>query len=201
MGIIVVLMGMVAVIVPTVQENGRRTQSLNYVRQMAQLMSERSMRKRWPSYSGKSFTLSLVADGVIDPSEPKNLEIFFSPGDELYRLDRTDVSRYNEVTKQALRAGSDFHELTSYAGRRNDIADREFLITPAKLKKTVPIICDDDDGNCHHVDGLVMSYTDGAARFVEWGDIGMTKPEDPDQPEPFLGDNATVDYLRGLSSE
>ena len=60
MGIIVVLMGMVAVVVPRAQEAQRVTLSTRRVQQMATLLSERSMRKGWPSHSGKAFVLSLV---------------------------------------------------------------------------------------------------------------------------------------------
>ena len=66
MGIIVVLMGMVAVIVPRAQEKARQTESINNVRSMAVLFSERSIRKHWPKYDGKNFVLSLVAMGVVD---------------------------------------------------------------------------------------------------------------------------------------
>jgi hypothetical protein len=102
-----------------------------------------------------------------------------------------------------LRSGIDVRALTSYAGRRNAPTDRAYVLTPAKLKKRVPIICDDDDGPCHHPDGLVVGYSDGSVRFVEWADLGMPEPADLDDPEPFLGDDA-VDVpgrLSGLSSD
>ena len=199
MGIIVVLMGMVAVLVPTVQEKGKQTDSMNNVRNMAQIMTERSIGKGWPKLSGKNFILSLVAKNVIDPDNPDNLRVYFSPGDPQYKLDETDASRYKEITMQTLKAQNDYRELTSYAARRN--ADPEHMLTSNKLRKVVPIICDDDDGPCHHVDGLVIAYSDGKAKFVEWEELGMDPPEDPDLPDPFLGDDASADQLTGLSSE
>ena len=199
MGIIVVLMGMVAVIVPRAQEKARQTESINNVRNMAIIFSERSIKKHWPPYDGKNFILSLVALKLVDIRNPDNLAIFFSPGDEWITLDKATPERFSDVTKQALKSGQDFHELTSYAGRRN--ADRDYHITSDRMKMVVPIICDDDEGALHHPDGLVMGFTDGAAKFVEWEDLEMAPPEDANDPEPFLGDNATVEKLRALSSE
>ena len=80
-GIIVVLMGMVAVLVPHVISTGEELDSLNNVRSMATMFSERSIQKRWPKLNGKSFVLSLVVYGLVDPRNPDNLEIFFSRGD------------------------------------------------------------------------------------------------------------------------
>jgi len=197
-GTVVVLLGAVATTVPRAQEKARRIESINNVRSMAILLSERSIRKSFPPYDGKNFVLSLVAYRIVDIRNPENLQIFFSPGDVLYTLDRATPERFKEVTPQALRAESDFHELTSYAGRRN--ADRDYLITVDRLKMVVPMICDDDDGPLHHLDGLVMGYTDGSAKFVEWQDLGIPRPEEPDDPEPFLGDEAWTDSLRALAS-
>ena len=83
----------------------------------------------------------------------------------------------------------DVHDLTSYAGRRN--TDRTHLITGDKIKMGVPVLCDDDDGPIHDPDGLVIAFTDGSARHYEWADLGMEPPEKPDDPAPFLGDDAT----------
>jgi type II secretory pathway pseudopilin PulG len=199
MGIITLLVGMVAVIVPRVQESGRQTKSTANVRSMVTLMANRSTAKGWPGYSGKNFNLSLVATGDVDIRNKDNLEIFFSPGDRLFTLDKADFARYKEISPKNLKAGADFHELTSYAGRRN--ADRDFLITPDQESMGAPIICDDDVGNLHHPKGLVIGYTNTQVRFVEWNDLGMTPPEDADNPDPFLGDRAEVDLLRPLSSD
>ena len=198
MGIIVVLMGMVAVIVPRAQEKAKQTESINNVRNMAIIFSERSIRKHWPRYDGKNFVLSLVALKLVDIRNPDNLAIFFSPGDEVYTLELATPERFADVT-MPVKSGQDFHELTSYAGRRNE--DRDFLVTPDRLKMVVPIVCDDDDGALHHPDGLVMGFTDGSAKFVDWEDLGIAEPEDKNNPQPFLGDNAETEKLRALSSE
>jgi prepilin-type N-terminal cleavage/methylation domain-containing protein len=198
MGIIVVLVGMVAVIVPRAQEEAKKTESTNNVRNMVQLLSARSLQKGWPRFDGKKFVLYLAAAGEIDARNPDNLKVFFSPGDVNYRLDAVK-DRFREITIQALKSDMDVREYTSYAGRRN--TEREYVITPNKLSMGVPIICDDDDGPIHHTKGLIMGWTNGSVSFKEWADLEMLPPEDPDMPEPFLGDNAPVELLEGLSSD
>ena len=197
MGIISVLVSMVVVLIPNIQERGRRTKSKDNVRSMITLMIARRTERTsggFPPYNGKNFVLSLVATNQLDRRNPQNLEILFSPGDTLYSLEKIDVERYKDVTKKVLKSGgSDFHEMTSYAGRRN--ADREFLITPDQEKMGTMMICDDDDGPLHHPDGLIAGYTNGGARFLEWEDLDVMPPENADEPEEFLGDNAENEEL------
>ncbi len=196
MGIISVLVSMVVVLIPNLQERSKQTKSKDNVKSMITLMLGRSTEKGWPRYSGKNFVLSLVATGQIDRRNSQNLEILFSPGDVLYSLEDADKERYADVTKTALKNSTDFHELTSYAGRRN--GDREYLITPDQLKQGTMIMCDDDDGPLHHPDGLVTGWTNGSVRFMEWEDLDMVKPEDPDNPDEFLGDASGHDMLQKL---
>lgn len=198
MSIIVVLVGMVTVIVPRAQEQARRTESLNNVRNMVQALSSESLTKNWPPYSGKNFTLSLIPRGIVDIRNPDNIEIFFSPGDRIFTFDKVGPDPYKEVTAKALRDGADFHNLTSYAGRMN--ADDDYVITAGDEQMVSPIISDDDEGALHHPQGMVIGYTNGTAKFVEWGDIGMAAPDEK-SPEPFLGEQAPVDLLRTLSSQ
>lgn len=200
LAIIVTLMGMVAVIVPHVRIKAQRTQSLARVRDLALMLSDRSLESGWPGHDGKAFVLSLVAHGLIDIRNPDNLEVLFAPGDVWYTLEKTPRALYGEVTPQALRAGADVHTLTSWAGRRNNT--RWHLITADRMRQTVPILCDDDDGPVHDPDGLVMGFTDGGARFYEWAELEMEAPADKDAPAPFLGDAATDGrgWLRALAS-
>lgn len=201
LGIIVTLMGMVAVVVPHIQRKTRRTMSLNNVRNLALLLSDRSVDYGWPGLDGKSFTLSLVAHGLIDIRNPDNLNVLFSPGDVWYTREKTPTQLYREVTPKALRNGSDFHSLTSYAGRRN--ATPGHLITPNLLRQNVPILGDDDDGPVHDPEGLVLGFSDGSARFLRWDDLEMAAPDDMDAPARFLGDSAADGrgWLQGLASE
>jgi len=195
MGIISVLVSMVVVLIPMVQEKSRQTKSTDNVHSMVTLMvSRRTSRGGWPRYSGKNFVLSLVATNQLDRRKKMNLEVLFSPGDVLYKLDDVDLDRYKDITKKALKNGTDFHELTSYAGRRN--AERDFLITPDQESLSTIIICDDDDGPLHHPNGIVAGYSNGAARFLEWEDLDMSPPEDPDHPDEFLGDAGEGELMK-----
>jgi hypothetical protein len=47
-----------------------------------------------------------------------------------------------------------------------------------------------------------MAFTDGSTRFRQWRDLDMAPPEEVDgEVDPFLGDDAPVDKLAGLSNE
>ncbi len=199
MGIISVLVSMVVVLIPNIQEQSRKTKSVDNVRSMIILMVARRTGKisgGYPPYNGKNFVLSLVATGQLDRRNPQNLEVLFSPGDQSYNMERVDIERYKDVKKSALKQGADFHELTSYAGRRN--ADQEHLVTSDQEKMGTMLICDDDDGALHHSDGLVTGWSNGAARFMEWEEFDMLAPEDPDHPEPFLGDDTENEMLQHM---
>jgi prepilin-type N-terminal cleavage/methylation domain-containing protein len=201
MGIISVLVSMVVVLIPNLQERSRQTKSKDNVKNMVTMMLGRRTQKTtggWPPYSGKNFVLSLVATRQIDIRNPQNLETLFSPGDAVFTLERTDKDRYKDVTKDALKNGTDFHELTSYAGRRNGPNDREYLITPDQEKIGTIIICDDDEGPLHHPDGIVAGYTNAAVRFLEWEELDMLPPEDADNPDEFLGDAASHPMLQAM---
>jgi hypothetical protein len=194
--VIKLLVALVITLLPRVSESSRRVQSINNVRNLLDLTIMRQIRRGWPHYDGKNFVLHVVAAGDIDVRNRQLLEVFFSPGDTLYSLGRVDVERYKEINVTSLKHG-DFHELTSYAGRRN--ADKEFVITADQEARGVPVICDDDDGPLHHRDGIIVGYTNRSVRLMEWEELGI-EPPDPRDPEPFLGDAATTDELRALSS-
>mgnify|MGYP001814973691 CR=1 FL=1 len=93
MGIISVLVSMVVVVVPMIQERARRTQSVDNLRSIYLFMQARVTEKGWKyyRYSGKNFTLSPVALGDIDRREKANLRVLFSPGDVLRTLDAVEV--------------------------------------------------------------------------------------------------------------
>ncbi|MDF1702646.1 MAG: type II secretion system protein [Planctomycetota bacterium] len=195
MAIIGVLATMVVALVPMIQERGRQTKSRDNVRNLTMYMIDRRTGKvsgGWPRYNGKNFVLSVVATNDLDRRRKENLEMLFSPGDVLYTLEDVDEKRYEEINKKSLKDG-DFHELTSYAGRRNQ--ERDFLITPDQEKIGTLLICDDDDGPLHHPDGIVCGYTGGDVRYKEWAEFDMSKP-DPDNPDEFLGDASSNEELQ-----
>jgi prepilin-type N-terminal cleavage/methylation domain-containing protein len=199
MAIIAVLATMVVALVPVITEKGNQTKSKDNVKNIITLMLTRRTGKvsgGWPRYNGKNFVLSVIATGDLDQRRKENLEMLFSPGDVIYTLEDTDLTRYKDVTRTSLKSNGDFHELTSYAGRRNQ--ERDFLVTPDQEKMGTMIVCDDDDGAVHHPDGLVCGYTSGDVRYLEWFEFDMQKPEDPDNPDEFLGDASSHDELQKM---
>lgn len=202
MGIISVLVSMVVVVVPMIQEKAKRTKSIDNVRTMIQYFigAEAGLSKGWPSFNGKNFILWLVGTNKLDKRNKQNLEILFSPGDELYKLEKVGEKAYDAVTLQSLQTEGhdDFKQLTSYAGRRNK--EREHLLTSSEVEKGALIICDDDDGPLHHSKGLVCGYTSGAARFLEWSDLGISPPAKDTEPEGLLGDSSPNADLKHMSS-
>ncbi len=202
MGIISVLVSMVVVVVPRIQEEGKRTKSRDNVSSIAKLMMVKVTEKGWKyfKYNGKNFTLAIIATGDVDKRQKANLNIFFSPGDPILTLDSIELDRYKAVTKEALRRGGEgFDELTSYAGRRN--ADPDYLITADEESMGTLILADDDQGPVHHKSGFVAAYSNGRVAFHEWEDFeGLVEPEDPRHPDPWLGEDATNKELEALSS-
>lgn len=197
MAIIGLLAGMVAALVPWVQENARQTKSKQNVKSLVTFMLGRRTGKvsgGWPRYNGKNFTLSVIATKDLDIRRKENLEILFSPGDQELILDDTDLKRYEDINKKSLKDG-DFHELTSYAGRRND--ESEHRINSDDESKGALIICDDDFGGLHHPDGLICGYTGGDVRFKDWEEFDMVQP-DPRNPDEFLGDAASHEDLQHM---
>ena len=202
MGIISVLVSMVVVVVPMIQEKAKRTKSVDNVKTLIQfyINAEVGLRRPWPGFNGKNFVLWLVATNQIDKRNKQNLEVLFSPGDTFYTLESAGEKAYDAVTLPTIaqEGHDDFKKLTSYAGRRNK--EREHLLTSSELEKGALILCDDDDGPLHHSKGLVCGYSGGASRFMEWSDLGISPPQDEKNPEGLLGDTSANDSLKHMSS-
>ncbi|MDA1193994.1 MAG: type II secretion system protein [Planctomycetota bacterium] len=197
MGIIAMLASMVVALVPVIQERAKQTKSKDNVKGLVMMMVDKRMGKvtgGWPKFSGKNFTLSVVSSNALDIRRRENLEMLFSPGDPYLTLEDADQKRFEEIDNKSLVDG-DFHEFTSYAGRRN--ADKEFLITSDQERMGTMLLCDDDDGPLHHSDGLVCGYSTGDVRFKEWEEFDMRKP-DPDHPDEFLGDASSNEELQRM---
>ena len=201
MGIITVLTSMVVVLIPIMNERSSRTKSMDNLRSIATFMQARAAgatSAKWPPYNGKNFTLAPVAYGDVSEKNQRALAIFFSPQDTLYTTESVDWARYTEVSRDNLKNDVDFHELTSYAGRRNGI--KEYVLTQNRIAEGAIIMCDDDDGPLHHAAGLCCAFGDGGTQFMDWEALGMEEPEDPDMPPRFLGEEASNDKLRALDS-
>lgn len=199
MGIITLLTSMVVVVIPLITERANQTKSRDNVKSLLTYMLDMKLSKGgYPPYSGKCFTLAPIAYGMIDPEGAGSLDVFFSPADQYLKLGKVDVARYKEVTKNALKSGTDFNELTSYAGRLNASKDC-LLIDSAQAAKDTLCLCDDDDGPLHHSGGLVVGFSGGKSDFWDWDQLGMSKPSNTKNPDPFLGESASSDMLRCLS--
>ena len=203
MAIIAVLATLAIAIIPRIQEGARQTKSTDNVKQLVSyyIADGVGVKKSWPGYNGKSFTLWLVAFGKVDKRDDKQLQLFFSPGDEKYGFDKPGTKEaMAALTRDSLRSENpDLWKLTSYAGRRNNTDGHR--LTSDELSRGALCLCDDDDGALHHPKGLVIGYTGGSARFVEWDELDMSPPQDPKNPEGVLGDQSPNKDLQSMSSQ
>jgi type II secretory pathway pseudopilin PulG len=203
MGIITVLVGMVVVLIPNITEKSRQTKSIDNLRSLAtMIMGEGALNlSKLPPADGKAFTLWPVATGKISKKSPggKDLEVFFSPGDNQYSLQAVGEKSYEGVTRDSLREGNqDFRAYTSYAGRRNKTPGHK--LSSSELGRGAMILCDDDEGSLHHAGGLCIAYSNSRSAFVEWHELNISEPDDADHPEGLLGDSAENEDLKHLSS-
>jgi len=201
MGIIALLASLVVGVIPLITDRAARAKSQDNFRQLGIMMQAiNSNISQWPPYNGKNFVLAPLAHGVHDEDAPGALEVFFSTSDSNYKASKVEIERYKGITKQKLKNGDDFHELTSYAGRRNNDGKEYVLTSSDTTSKGLICFSDDDDGALHHEGGLIVGFANGRADFLEWDELGFPKPKDVRSPEPFLGESATTDLLRMLSS-
>lgn len=203
MGIITLLTSMVVVVIPIIREKGNQTKSSSNIKNILTMFTSiNSNPNAWPAFNGKGFTLAPFAYQVVKADDPGAVDTWFSPGDSWLRKDKLvdGVARYKEITKAKLKAGSeDFSELTSYAGRLN--GEREHVLTTSDTSRKGTIcLCDDDTGPLHHSGGLIVGFSNGLAEYMDWESLGMTEPKDARSPDPFLGENASSDLLKPMSS-
>ena len=161
-----------------------KVRCVNNVRQMSTILSELARDREWPPYDGKNFVLSLVVDGVIDPTRVKNLELFFCPEDERHRLDEAGLERFRQLAPELLLERR-FPELTSYAGLRREGR------AAYQASGVVPII-----GCRHDFDGVALGLSNGSARYLDREDLGLGR----DDPLVF-GEASPSPLLRHLSGE
>ena len=203
MAIISVLATMVVVVVPMIQEKAKQTKSKANVGDLVKFYqaAECGLSKPWPGFNGKNFVLWLVAYNHIDRRRTQNLDVLFSPGDTNYTKDKVPDKLWETVTPEALKSEGheDFKQLTSYAGRRN--REKLHMLTSSELSKGAIILCDDDDGPLHHAKGLVVGYSGGDVRFMEWSDLNLPPPTDEKDPKGLLGDPSPNEELKHVSSD
>jgi hypothetical protein len=136
---------------------------------------------------------------VLNPDAPGACEVFFSPGDEYLKLDKVDKAKFKDITKAKLKAGEDLKQYTSYAGRLNGQKECVMATSVTSQEGTL-MLCDDDEGPLHHASGLVVGFRDGRVELLDWEELQMSKPKDPVQYDPFLGDSAESPLLKCVSS-
>lgn len=201
MGIMTLLATMVVVLIPIIRERANQAKSKDNVNSLVTMMLTMSLEKGgYPPYSGKCFTLAPLAYRILDPDAPGACEVFFSPGDDYLKLDRIGREKFKEVTKDSLKNNADVREYTSYAGRRNGFKGCVMASSDTSEAGTL-MMCDDDDGPLHHASGLVVGFRDGKVTLKDWEDLGMSKPKDVREFEPFLGDSAQSPMLKCVSNE
>ena len=203
MGIITLLTSMVVMVIPWIRERGNQTKSKDNVKNLVTLMMDMSMNskeKGYPPYNGKCFTLSPLAYGVINPDAPGALEVFFSPSDDYLKLSKLDRAKYSEIKRATLKNGTDYKEYTSYAGRLNGERECAMATSDTSSKGTI-MLTDDDEGPLHHASGLIVGFRDGRVELMDWEDLEMTKPKNPNNPDPFLADSAQGELLKCISSQ
>lgn len=204
MGIITLLTSMVVVVIPIIREKGNQTKSRSNVSNILTMMTSINANPNaWPPYSGKNFTLAPFAHGVAKADGAGVIDTFFSPGDAFLKKERLvdPEARYKEITKAKLKAGAeDYSELTSYAGRMNGGGPEFVLTTADSSKKGTICLCDDDVGPLHHSGGLIVGFSNALVDFFDWETLEMPEPKNAREPDPFLGENASSDMLRPMSS-
>lgn len=154
------------------------------------LMEVKARDGSWPDCNGKNFVLATVAHGVVSTDDPRQIEALFSPNDRDFKWYSVDRARYREVTLERLVSGQDFHELTSYAGRRNATPGYKLTVGGSAPE---PLIAD------LHFPGLILiGYSDGSVRRYGYEELGVPCGHEPPIP---IGDDATSELLRKFSRD
>lgn len=142
-----------------------------------------------PRYGGKRWFLRLVATGLVSKSDPKQLEILFSPGDGARSLAKAGgPAAYARIARETLDDPAfDPRALTSYAGPRLD----EYAPRPpnAASPDGDPIVAD-----LSFPGGVILGFPGGKVRWVEAEELGLP----PGEPI-VVGDASPHEWLRRLS--
>jgi prepilin-type N-terminal cleavage/methylation domain-containing protein len=170
--IIAGLIGTVAIIVPQMQEKQRRFTCQNNLSQLGGLfIAERTEKHGKPKYDGSALWLSWrqKRDQIKEGQEA----VLICPGDNAITAPDTPElkQRYTDVDLK-----NPPNDLTSYAAR-------DFSVYPLdnEAKRVQIIGCDrngPDGRTAHHKNGLNIVYDDGASKFVERDELGISQ-DDP----------------------
>jgi hypothetical protein len=176
---------------PEARRKGKITKSIDNLRTLLLYDVGAGVRveKHVPRYGGKRWFLRLVATNLLSRSDPKQLELLFSPGDPLRSLEKAGGPKaYERVTLAALDDPAfDPSALTSYVGPRLDV------------KARVPPTTASPDGDPIVADlsipgGVILGFPGGKVRWFDAEELGLP----PDQPI-FVGDASPNEMLQHLS--
>jgi len=151
--IIGVLAGLVVVLIPKGQFEAQKTQCMNNVRNLTQLMVAAP---NYPPYSGANLALYWVNKrDIVGEDKLKGL---FCPGDT---VDTWVLSGGVDAYKDIDLSKNDYDKLTSYAGRA--MTDRNCAAKKGEMETKI-LICDDKQQN-HNNKGFVVGLNDGATKW------------------------------------
>lgn len=169
------------------QEKARREKAKDNLRVLIMHIVRESRSGGLPPYGGRSFVLSVIANGNLNAGAAEERALLFGPA--VPASDRAEAAAYREVTKAALAEGRDWSKkgLTTHAGRRNDEAKYKISL-PSQLFGTI-ILAD-----LSFEDVVIAGYTDGEVKELTREDLGLG-PDDPFT----VGDGAKSELLKKLS--
>jgi len=163
------------------EEQAHIVQSMRNLHDISSMVMRRALQKGWPDLTGKAFVLYPLAAGLMDVGFAPAL--FISPADDERSKLRIRRQRWEEVTLAALRAGTDFGDLTSYAGPAEPITKDRLRGGPT------PLLAD-----LHVPDRAIVAFTTGEVRVLEREDLGL------DDDDPIVaGPASRSPLLRKLS--
>lgn len=153
--IIGVLAGLVVVLIPKGQFEAKKTECMNNIRNIVQLMVASGDYPK--KYGGANLVLHLVPKGELEGEE--HLKTLFCPGDpdETYE-EAGKEEAYNSLD---MSKRGEYGHLTSYAGRDQTNKNCRAMTGSTKM---LALVCDDSE-NHHDGKGFVVGFTGGSVKF------------------------------------
>lgn len=185
--IIGVLAGLVVVLIPKGQFEAKKTECMNNVRNIVNLLTVGG--KIPIKYSGANLILYLVPHGDLEGED--NLKILFCPGDINDTFDGAgggEAFQNLDLSKKA-----EYGHLTSYAGRNQ--SNSVCRVQSGTAKQEI-LVCDDSEDH-HDKKGFVCGFTGGAVKFRHKFDDWQMDVKAP----VSIGEGSTVKELECMVAE
>ena len=181
--IIASLAGAVLILVPRIQDQQKKTQCADRLRQLGAVYTAETIEKGPPPHVGASLFLFYRQKFYIQRGQE---QVLTCPGDTQVRLPQSEAEAevYDDM---ALDNPPD--TACSFMGR-------DFLNHPisAESKSAEIVACDRQGINhrtAHHRDGLNVLYNDGSVQFRDRDYLGVSSDEDI-----VVGEDSSVEMLR-----